>query len=264
MYGIIYKITNKINNKVYIGQVVAKKGLAKRWKRHVDTAKSGANYLISIAIRKYGEDNFTIEEIDTADSREELNEKEIYWISYYQSFTDRNKGYNMTSGGDGGNTYSRRSEQDMLETRRKLSIRMKTNNPNHGQYVGKLNSMYGKHHTEETKELMRSKLKGRKKPKDHGKHVSEAIKGKCKNYIPAIVILQVRDLEGNIVDELSAKKIVEKYNICDFKTLKQLVDNKTIIDNKFIISKRVSTIPDECKGVGSEISTDSKRKTTEK
>ena len=102
MYGIIYKITNKINNKVYIGQVVAKKGLAKRWKRHVDTAKSGANYLISIAIRKYGEDNFTIEEIDTADSREELNEKEIYWISYYQSFTDRNKGYNMTSGGDGG------------------------------------------------------------------------------------------------------------------------------------------------------------------
>ena len=93
---------------------------------------------------------------------------------------------------------------------------------------------------------------------------SEFKVGKCKNYIPAIVILQVRDLEGNIVDELSAKKIVEKYNICDFKKLKQLVDNKTIIDNKFIISKRVSTIPDECKGVGSGISTDPKRKTIER
>lgn len=74
---IIYKATNKINNKVYIGQTV--RSLEVRMsehKRHNYTA-------FDKAINKYGLENFDVEVIDTAKDINELNEKEIYWIKYY-------------------------------------------------------------------------------------------------------------------------------------------------------------------------------------
>jgi group I intron endonuclease len=90
---IIYKLTNKINGKVYIGQTVQE--LEKRFKAHY---KHKANTYIKNAILYYGVDNFEREVIDTATNIEELNEKEAYWIFYYHS-TDRQKGYNRESGG---------------------------------------------------------------------------------------------------------------------------------------------------------------------
>ena len=67
----IYKITNLINNKIYIGKT--KKDIETRFKEHLQNAINDCQYNLSKAIRKYGIDNFNIEMIDTAESDEELN-----------------------------------------------------------------------------------------------------------------------------------------------------------------------------------------------
>lgn len=102
--GFIYKITNKINNKIYIG--FTQKTIEDRWRSHIKTAyditSKDYNALFKKAIRKYGADNFFIEEIDNGETLEELKQKEIYWIRYFNSYAfDKNGyGYNSTRGGD--------------------------------------------------------------------------------------------------------------------------------------------------------------------
>lgn len=92
---VIYKITNAVNGKVYIGQTI--QPLKNRWNHHLFNARHGSEYAIHSAIRKYGEDNFDIEIIDTATSRDELDLKEIYWIKTYNSVSPN--GYNLCTGG---------------------------------------------------------------------------------------------------------------------------------------------------------------------
>lgn len=92
--GIIYKITNKANGKVYIGQTV--QSMSARWTQHI-SVWSPCKYL-SRAIKKYGKDAFIIEQIDAADTVEELNAKEMFWITHYDS-TNQKKGYNILCGG---------------------------------------------------------------------------------------------------------------------------------------------------------------------
>ena len=95
---IIYKATNTINNKVYIGQTV--NTLEYRANQHLRETKSKKrhNTYFHNAIKKYGFDNFYFEEIDRAGSIDELNEKEAYWIAHFNS-TDKTIGYNLDSGG---------------------------------------------------------------------------------------------------------------------------------------------------------------------
>lgn len=75
MYGIIYKITNLVNNKVYIGQT--KQTLKRRYAHHLSSARHRDNYLYR-AMRKYKVENFKIEQIDTAETLEQLDTKE--WL----------------------------------------------------------------------------------------------------------------------------------------------------------------------------------------
>lgn len=95
---IIYKATNLINGKVYIGQTV--NTLKYRSEQHRREAKidNRKHPYFHNAIRKYGFENFEFECIDEADSIDELNEKEAYWIGLYHS-TDKDIGYNLDSGG---------------------------------------------------------------------------------------------------------------------------------------------------------------------
>lgn len=95
----IYKIENLINAKKYIGQSIC---IEKRWKEHkfFGTSELGLNYEESkrplyCAIRKYGIENFSFERLELC-KPEELDEREMYWIEYYNSF---NNGYNLTLGG---------------------------------------------------------------------------------------------------------------------------------------------------------------------
>lgn len=92
MKGIIYKITNKVNNKSYIGQT--RYTIEFRWRQHQH--KKDNTYFHN-AIHKYGIENFSIEVLEECDIKD-LNSREIYYIAKYDTFKN---GYNLTIGGDG-------------------------------------------------------------------------------------------------------------------------------------------------------------------
>ena len=84
------------SGKSYIGKT--KFTLEKRWKDHQTMAKFGKNHLIHKAIRKYGADAFTSTILEENIPKEDVNERERYWIKFYNTYK---KGYNMTEGGEG-------------------------------------------------------------------------------------------------------------------------------------------------------------------
>jgi len=96
---LIYKHTSKTTGKSYIGQTT--RTMNERWNDHVHIAeKTNRNFMFHNAIRKYGEDDFTHEILeDNIQDKQYLNDREIYWIEYYDTFDN---GYNMTPGGEGG------------------------------------------------------------------------------------------------------------------------------------------------------------------
>ena len=125
----IYKITNIINNKIYIGQSI--KPIEKRLKRHIyDAINNVLNTHFARAIRKYGPNNFVIEQIDTAETQYELNLKEQYYIIKYDSI---NNGYNETDAlyKCGGNTYLNKSKSEMNDIKEKIrNTKLGSKNPN--------------------------------------------------------------------------------------------------------------------------------------
>lgn len=103
-YGFIYKTTNNVNGKMYIGQ--------KKYGTQKEDMYLGSGTLIKRAINKYGAENFSRVIIDEANSREELNELEKYWINYYNA-VDSDQFYNIAAGGEGGNTIAGYSEEEL-------------------------------------------------------------------------------------------------------------------------------------------------------
>lgn len=93
--GIIYKVTNKENGKIYIGQTI--QSLNERINKHYYKARQDeyTTHFIN-ALRKYPKGSFTWEIIEEFDSQDELNEREKYWIAYYNSIEE---GYNTKDGG---------------------------------------------------------------------------------------------------------------------------------------------------------------------
>lgn len=100
---VVYKITNMINGKVYIGQT--KHSSSHRFDNHFrcveKSLRRGHNVQFNIDLKLYGKDGFIHEEIDHANSREVICEKEKYWIAFYNS-TDPIRGYNRDAGGQYG------------------------------------------------------------------------------------------------------------------------------------------------------------------
>lgn len=98
--GFIYLITNNVNNKKYVGQTIG--SIQERWNQHLRaTREKGSRHLYDV-IKKYGYQSFSIQKIEEVPN-EQLNERECFWISHYDSFKN---GYNMTSGGEGGYYHS--------------------------------------------------------------------------------------------------------------------------------------------------------------
>lgn len=122
---LIYKITNNINNKVYIGQTT--NSLNERIREYRNEYKHNPNSRPIIrAMNKYGFNNFNFEIIDETDSKLKLDELERKYIKEYNSLITQN-GYNVELGGNGKGKHSK-------ETRRKISEAQ----------IGKLNHMFGK------------------------------------------------------------------------------------------------------------------------
>ncbi len=160
--GIIYKITNIINNKIYIGKT--EKTILERWNTHLYSVnrEECKHFALYKAITKYGEQNFKIEPIEEIDCSL-LNEREKHWISHYNSFGQ--DGYNMTIGGGGlgsGSThphFGKRGENSplfgrkhSLETRAKMSRK------------GEKHHNFGKRLSENTKKKISEAMSGEKHP----------------------------------------------------------------------------------------------------
>lgn len=109
--GRIYLIYNDVNNKVYVGQTI--QTLTKRFNGHCCYSKSdrSENMYIKRAIHKYGKDKFHIKLLEEVPI-EHLNEREEYWIAYYDSY---NLGYNLTKGGQGSNYFSLHRLEDTID-----------------------------------------------------------------------------------------------------------------------------------------------------
>lgn len=109
MVGYIYKITNKINNKMYIGKTV--NSIEERWKEHQRSYWRFPERPLYRAINKYGIENFTIELVEEVPINK-LSEQEIYWIGYFHTYTE---GYNATFGGDGKILYDYDLIADLIQ-----------------------------------------------------------------------------------------------------------------------------------------------------
>ena len=102
----IYKITNLINNKLYIGKT--ERTIEVRWKEHL-RHRFNLDYALYRAFKKYGIENFTISLLEeNIEDETLLNEREKYWINHFKS-NNKNYGYNMTLGGEGNIKYSTES-----------------------------------------------------------------------------------------------------------------------------------------------------------
>jgi group I intron endonuclease len=166
---IVYMAKNKINQKCYIG--ITKKTLEYRKLAHEKASKYNKRKF-SIALKKYGFDNFEWRVLDSASSIDELELKEVYYISKYDSVKN---GYNLTSGGEIKKEYSEESKQKMKEAR----VEWHTKNTN---------GFKGKTHKKEVRRKLSQNAIGRISPnKDkqlsdvHKNNLSKAQKEWLKN-----------------------------------------------------------------------------------
>jgi group I intron endonuclease len=154
----IYLVRNQINNKIYIGQT--SKTVEWRWSRHlIDCFKLDLYFYR--AIRKHGSENFVVKEIDQAETKQEANNLETFYIKLTQSCSPK-YGYNGTFGGDGG--------LQTPEVRKKIStnIKIALADPVRRERKrelsgGENNPMFGRHQSEETKQKISTANTGRKR-----------------------------------------------------------------------------------------------------
>ncbi len=149
----LYLIYNTINGKIYVGITSNPKT---RWMRHKSDANSNRKQAIHCAIFKYGNDKFIFKVVETIDTWEEANAKEMKWIKSLKE--NAYQLYNETDGGDGvvGTKWTEERKQRMSK------LNSGEGNPMYGvQLFGEANGNYGKqmkYHVKETLLKIRSKI----------------------------------------------------------------------------------------------------------
>lgn len=192
--GYIYITYCRISKKIYIGQKKSNNFIENYY---------GSGKLIKFALEKYGKENFNTYILEWCSSKEELNEREKYWIYKYNSI-DKSVGYNISTGGIWGNCLLNKSKKELQniankriktyhkhlkegiikpyicseETRKKLSLANSgKNNPMYGK-----SAMKGKHLSEETRKKISKAHKGKKLSLDTKHKISETKKKNHNNH----------------------------------------------------------------------------------
>jgi len=207
----VYKTTNLINYKIYIGVHKSKR------KNYLGSGK-----ILKLAIKKYGRDNFKSEIIEHCESEEEMFSREKYWIKEYDS-QNRLIGYNITDGGLGGvgckHLFGKKLSE---EHKKKVSL-------NHADVSGERNPMFGKTHTKEVREKLRKFNLGKSLSFETKKKMSEKKCGENNNkskLTPNIVRKIRRDYERGIKTiDLANKYDVKKpciWKIINYRTWKNI------------------------------------------
>lgn len=172
---IVYLITNKINRKRYVG--ITTRSMQSRFLQHCQDAysKKTKKYAIHNAILKYGKENFIIEQIDIAINKDELIQKEIYWIEKLGTF---GKEYNLTKGGDGNSGFSY-SKERLEEMSKAATKRMKSKKLR--KHLSRKTLEYFEKHPEEREKRRLSSL-GNVPSKETCEKISKANLGKKKKW----------------------------------------------------------------------------------
>jgi len=152
MFGIIYKIKNIFTGKKYIGQTV--KTLDSRKKEHKTNVIKGTGHYIHNSMRKHGFDNFERSILCECNTREDLDEKEVYFIKELGTLTPN--GYNLTLGGKGSSGY-----HPTEETKKKIGI------GNRGKFV-----------PFKVRKQISLSTKGKIRSKEHCENISKGLTGK--------------------------------------------------------------------------------------
>jgi group I intron endonuclease len=190
---VIYRATNLINNKIYIGKTIH--NIEYRKNSHFCYALT-MNYdtLFYRAIRKYSKDAFVWDVLFTCDDEEQLNKKEIEYIALYDS-RNRLKGYNISKGGEGGDNISKNPNRDAIL--KKISI-----------------ANTGKVRSPEVIANYRLKMKGRKVPQDVLIKRSISLKGRvisAEHRKKISMTLTGRKVPEEIVARMRAKLLGRKF-----------------------------------------------------
>jgi group I intron endonuclease len=149
MYGYIYKTTNLLTGLIYVGQHIATEFEPNKY--------IGSGTAFSKALKEHKRENFICELLDTADNREELNQKEDYWINYFDAMNP-SIGYNLKHGGHRGGGY-RHTAEDRLKCGD--SWRGKKRPPRTAEHTAKLVASFaGFKHSEESKHKISTTLTG--------------------------------------------------------------------------------------------------------
>lgn len=182
---VIYKITNLVNNKIYVGKT--KRRLEKRFAEHAKR-----NYLIGYAIRKYGANNFKREILAKCETNDLANEMERYFIKLFDCKVPN--GYNLTDGGDGA-----RGCPCSEERRKKVSAALKGRHLPEWQkrHLSLINT--SRKYSEEDRKKMLGRGKGEKRPKITGEKISRALLERPK--------LCRKSVFWNLLQELNCRQI---------------------------------------------------------
>lgn len=168
--NIIYLITNKINDKKYIGQTI--QPINRRWTRHVYDANHIKTTAIACAIRKYGKENFEIRQIASVESNDPLfwlNKLEPLYIKAYNSLSPN--GYNLDDGGKNKRMHSD-SKKKLSEAKKGQIVSSETKQKLREAMLGNTH-LLGKFPSKETKLKISESLKGNKHSLGY-KHTEES------------------------------------------------------------------------------------------
>lgn len=153
----IYRITNTINNKMYIGQTI-QKNPKMRWYDHCARTRNGQNNHLYNSMRLHGVENFVWEVIDSANNLDELNLKEQHWLDEYRKITEV---YNIREAGN-NKTHSQKSKEKMKESQRQAHARRRLEGTDTwtrrdgGPMLGKAHPGKGKSHTKRWTDEMKA------------------------------------------------------------------------------------------------------------
>lgn len=221
----IYKITNNINNKIYIGK---------------DTTSNpnyyGSGSLISKSIKKYGIENFTKEIIEICESNEILCEREKFWIEFFNS-SDLKIGYNISKGGDGGDTLSNNPNIDIIRKKISETMKKKIFSEEHRKNLSKnhqstkyrkgktYEELYGKEKSEQYKDKLKS---SRQKYKTEKERLGD-------KYDRVISILKTKFIGDN--NPMRKNKYIWYFNP-DTNIVKRIIEG-SIIPDGFIKGRKI-------------------------
>lgn len=218
-YGFIYKTTNLISGKIYIGQ--------RKYQHNCEDASylgSGTKFLN--ALKKYGKESFSREIIEETYSREDAAEKEIKWIAYYNS-TNIDIGYNIELGGLGTSEHL-----TPIEVREKISktLKSKVDTPEFkfqlskavAGNISKRKGKPGKPLSEETKQKLREANLGKVTSEEVKKKISESLKGRAR--------------PQEVIDRITSTKIANASKVSE--TMKKSWEGRRKGDAGYIPPKR--------------------------